>query len=360
MQNEKAILNSTSDTSHKRKTMQRLLLFTFFLSIPFLLLSQTDEEKINQFVQDGIFHHDNKEYEKAIAEYNKALELDSKSTLVHYELALTYSEIPDYKKAVSHANKVLKQKNQHMVEAYMVKGNVLDEQGKTKKSIKLFNKALIETQGHYLLNFNLGINYFKLGQINEASNQFISAIKQNQLHGSSHLYLALAQKRKKEVVQSLLPNYYFLLLEPKSERAANAYKLLTETLSGDVSADAVDANQINIVIDGSDDNPYAATEMMIGLLSASMRTKENIDIPKEVSFISNSQAILGSLGGLEIPRQDIWTEFYIPFFNKLSSSNHFETFCNYILQGVNASAEKWCLEHQDEVESFFDWLNDSK
>ena len=338
--------------------MQRLLLVTIFLSISIYALAQTDEEKISQFVQDGIFYHDKKEYDKAIAEYTKALNVDPKSTLVHYELALTYSEIPDYKKALSHANKVLKQRDQHLVEAYMVKGNVLDEQGKTKKSIKLFNKALKETQGHYLLNFNLGINYFKLGQLDEATNQFIAAIQQNQLHSSSHLYLALAQKRKEEVVQSLLPNYYFLLLEPKSERAANAYKLLTETLSGDVSADPIDANQINILIDGNDDNPYASTEMMIGLLSAAMRTTEQQDIPKEVLFMTNSQAILGSLGSLEIPRQDIWTEFYIPFFEKLTASDHFETFCNYILQGANASADKWCLEHPDEVESFFDWLNE--
>lgn len=338
--------------------MQKRILFSIFLALPFCIFSQTNEEKVNQFVQDGTFHHDKKEYNKAIAEYNKALEIDSKSTLAHYELALTYSEMQNHKKAVSHANKVLKQKNQHMVEAYMVKGNVLDEQGKTKKSIKLFKKALKETKGHYLLNYNLGINYFKLGQLDEASNQFISAIKQNQLHSSSHLYLALAQKRKEEVVQSLLPNYYFLLLEPKSERARNAYSLLTESLSGDVSADAVDANQINIVIDGSDDNPYSSTEMMIGLLSASLQTAEQKDIPKEVSFISNSQIILGSLAGLDTPSKDIWTEFYIPFFDRLSSSSHFETYGNYILQGASAGADKWCLEHQDEVEAFFDWLNE--
>ena len=338
--------------------MQKLLLFIFMLTIPFFLLSQTKEEKISQFVQDGIFHHDKKEYKKAIAKYEKALVLDAKSTLAHYELALTYSEIPDYKKAVSHANKVLKQKNQHMVEAYMVKGNILDEQGKTKKSIKLFKKALSDTKGHYLLNYNLGINYFKLGQIEEASNQFIQAIQQNPQHSSSHLYLALAQKRTENVVQSLLPNYYFLLLEPKSERAKNAYKLLTESLSGDVSADPVDPNQINILIDGNDDNPYSSIEMMIGLLSASLQTAEKKDVPKEVSFIANSQIILGSLGGLDIPQKDIWTVFYIPFFNKLSSSDHFETYCHYILQGSNASADKWCLKHQEEVEAFFDWLNE--
>lgn len=337
--------------------MQKLILFSFFLAIPIFLISQTDEEKVNQFVQDGTFHHDKKEYDKAIAEYKKALAIDPKSTLAHYELALTYSEALNYKKALSHANKVLKQRNQHLVEAYMVKGNVLDEQGKTKKSIKLFKRALNETKGHYLLNYNLGINYFKLGQIDEASNQFISAIQQNQLHSSSHLYLALAQKRKEQVVQSLLPNYYFLLLEPKSERARNAYKLLTENLSGDVSADAIDANQINIVIDGSDDNPYASTEMMIGLLSASLRTAEQKDIPKEVSFINNSKIILGSLAALDNPNKDIWTEFYIPFFDKLVSSEHFETYCNYILQGANASADKWCLEHPEEVNALFDWLN---
>ena len=338
--------------------MEKRLLFIFIVAFSSSLFSQTNEEKINQIVQDGIFLHDKKEYDKAITKYEEALDIDSKSTLVHYELALTYSEKKDYKRAVSHANKVIKQKTEHLVEAYMVKGNVLDQQGKTKASIKLFNKAIKETKGHYLLNYNLGINYFKLSQLDEAANQFITANNQNKLHGSSHLYLALAQKRKENLIQSLLPNYYFLLLEPKSDRALNAYKLLTESLSGDVSADPVDANQINIVIDGNADNPYASAELMIGLLSAAMQTEENKDVPKEVLFISNSKAILASLGDLDIPSRDIWTEFYIPFFDKLTSSEHFETFGNYILQGANASADKWCLEHPDEVDAFFDWLNE--
>jgi len=339
--------------------MQKLQLLFIFILLPFCILSQTeDEEKINKMVQDGIFLHDKKEYSKAIKKYKEAFHIDAKSALAHYELALTYTEMGDYNNASYHANKVIKQKGDYLIQAYMVKGTILDEKGNTKKSIKLFKKAQKKTDGHYLLNYNLGINYFKIGDLDNASEQFAKAIRRNKVHASSHLYLALAQKRKQEIVPSLLPTYYFLLLEPKSERANNAHRLLDDNLNGNVSLDAIDDKQINITIDDDKNNKYSSVEMIIGMSSAANHSEENKSISKTSLFINNTRLIMGSLAGLNLPQEDIWTELYIPFYDRLERSEHFETFCYYILQSANANADKWVLDHTDRVEALFDWLNE--
>ncbi len=337
--------------------MQKLILIILILATSIYLFGQSDEDRILALVKEGIPHHDSKNYDKAISKYKEALSIDKNSTLANYELAMTYSEIGKNKEAVKHANKIIKQKSELMVAAYMVKGNVLDMQGKTKKSIKLFKKAIRETEGHYLLHYNLGINYFKQVELDLAAEQMTNAIKLNPSHASSHLYLALSQKRKEEVVKTLLPILYFLVLEPKSDRAKNAYKLLLETMGGDVSVDPVDGKQINIVINDNASNPYQSTELMISLLAASKYDKDTPQLTKEMHFIYSTRTVLESLTALNLPKGDIWTAFYTPFYDRLTQSEHFESYCYYILHGSNSVANAWCENHKEELEEMFKWLN---
>ena len=335
-----------------------ILLLSIFLSIG--LFAQTKDEKVLELVKVGAQLHDSKDYNKAIQKYKQALSIDKKSPLANYELAMTYSEKGDFSLALKYANKVIRQKKEYVIPAYMVKGNVLDEQGRTRKSIKLFNKAIKETEGHYLLNYNLGINYFKEGNLDAASDQMIKAIKRNPTHSSSHLYLALAQKRKEELVKSLLPIYYFLLLEPKSKRAENAYVLLQSNLSGNVSRDAFDETQVNIVVDDSKDNPYSSVELMINLMAAARFSDENKDMSNEQYFLATTKGVFEQLGALEVEARDIWSDFYIPFFKEVKESKHFESFTQYIMQGTSDLATEWIAFHPDEIEEFFFWLNEGR
>jgi Flp pilus assembly protein TadD len=336
----------------------RILLLSLFLTTS--LFAQTEEDKILELVKEGVQHHDSQEYNKAILKYKEALSIDKKSPLANYELAMTYSEKGDFPQAIKYAKKVIKQNTEYVIPAYMVKGNVLDEQGRTRKSIKLFNKAIRETEGHYLLHYNLGINYFKEGDLDAASSQMINAIKRNPTHTSSHLYLALAQKRKDELIKSLLPLYYFLLLEPNSNRAENAYVLLQSDLYGDVSRDAYDETQVNIVIDDSEDNPYRSVELMINLMAAARFSDENKDLSNEQYFVVTTKGIFEHLATQEIEAKDIWSDFYIPFFKEVKESKHFETFTQYVMQGTSDLATEWIAFHPDEVEEFFFWLNEGR
>jgi len=335
-----------------------ILLLSIFLTIS--IHAQTNDEKVLELVKVGAQLHDSKDYNKAIQKYKQALSIDKKSPLANYELAMTYSEKGDFTLALKYANKVIRQKKEYVIPAYMVKGNVLDEQGRTRKSIKLFNKAIKETEGHYLLNYNLGINYFKEGNLDAASDQMIKAIKRNPTHSSSHLYLALAQKTKEELVKSLLPIYYFLLLEPKSKRAENAYVLLQSNLSGNVSLDAFDETQVNIVVDDSKDNPYSSVELMINLMAAARFSDENKDMSNEQYFLATTKGVFDQLGALEVKARDIWSDFYIPFFKEVKESKHFETFTQYIMQGTSDLATEWIAFHPDEIEEFFFWLNEGR
>src|SRR5690606_34592128 len=155
-----------------------------------------------------------------------------------------------------HSDVVINQNGAHLIEAYMVKGSALDMQGKTKASIKLFEKAIKKSDGHYLLFYNLALNHFKVNDFEKAEKNVIKAIESNPDHSSSHLMLANIHNQKGNVVQTLLSTYYFLFLEPNSQRSIGAYQMLTENFGSNVTKDDSKPNEINIMVSPNDDNQF--------------------------------------------------------------------------------------------------------
>lgn len=314
---------------------------------------------IEELVKEGITYHDNGEFEKAIQSYKKALKIDAKSTLVHYELALSYFQSKDYKNAIKHSDIVLKQKSKHMIPAYMTKGSALDLMGKTKESIKLFEKAIKKHGGHYLLYYNLALNYVRENELNKAEKNLIEGIKDNPSHPSSHLLLASIHDRWGNKTQTLLSTHYFLLLEPSSKRSASAYEMLLSNFSGNVSKDEKNANTINIQISENQDKEFSAAELTISMLEATKSLEENKGKTEEEMFIENTTSFFKILGELKKKKnKGIWWDFYIPFFYDLANSDHLPIYCQYISIIANENPQKWFEENEEKINAFDNWLNE--
>ncbi|MET2984360.1 tetratricopeptide repeat protein [Aureibaculum conchae] len=331
------------------------ILLLLLISIPSFAQST-----IEDFVKEGIQQHDKGEYDKAIDTYKKALEINPKSTLVNYEIALSYFSKADYKKAIKHADVVLKQKAEYMNQAYMTKGSALDMLGKTKESIKLFKKAIKTTEPHYLLHYNLALNYFKINKLDDAEENAIKAIEINPNHASSHLMLANIHNQKGNAVQSVLASHYFLFLEPNSKRSNEGYQILQKNFGGNVSKDKNKSNSVNILLSPNKDDRFGAAELMIGLLEASKYSEENEGKTEDEMFVKNTESFFKILGELKKEQnKDIWSTFYTPFFYSLAKSEHLKTYCTYITQIGNENSKKWLNENENKLVDFDNWLKNN-
>ena len=112
--------------------------YLFFLVIICMTNMAFCQETVNQLIEEGIRYHDAGEYGNAIERYQRALAVDERSPLAHYEIAMTYMYNQQYKEALHHADQVIALDDQYLSPAYMVKGNCLDAMGKSKKAIKVF------------------------------------------------------------------------------------------------------------------------------------------------------------------------------------------------------------------------------
>lgn len=323
-----------------------------------LAFQVSGQESIEKYVEEGISYHDKGEFEKAIEIYKKALKLDPKSTLVNYEISLSYMSNEEYKLAIKYADKVLEAKTGHLLPAYITKGSALDILGKTKESIKVFEEAIKNSDGHYLLYYNLALNYYKMNDLIKAEEHIQNALLMNVNHASSHLMLAQIHNHHDNKVQTFMAGHYFLFLEPNSQRSLSMYTLLRNELNNNVSKDPENSNNTNITLNlGGEDDPFGPVAMMLSMLEASKISEDNKDKDEDQLFLENTKMIFGLLlNPLKETPKDIWWEFYAPFFSNLSKSDHMETYCNYISQSGNKKAAKWLKENKDKLDAFDAWL----
>ena len=344
--------------------MKKLLLTLIFLFSLALLYGQS---KVDSLVQIGINYHDNRDFDKAIEIYKKALEIEPESAIANYELAFTYMEMEDYENAIKYSDIVIQQKGDYILAAYNIKGSSLDYLGKTEESIELFEQAIEEFGDHYLLYYNVGVNYYRLEKYDEAEFAFFSALADNFNHAGSHFLLAQLKNDQNERIKSLLGLYFFLLIEPNTQRSEIAYELLTQQLGGNVRVDEDNPNNITIFIDSEHlDSEFSSAETMISLLGASNFLEENKDKTAEELFIHNTESLFNVLGIIfkekedEERQENLWNVAYIPFFSELKQAGFIETLCYYISMSSNDKAVEWLESNNEKVEDFINWLNSDK
>lgn len=336
----------------------KVLPLCFLMIFLFCSVGGFSQVSIDSLLKAGVASHDRGDFDEAIEAYKKALKIEAQSALVHYELAYSYFSKQEFKKAVKHCNIVLKQDSEYALYAYVVKGSCLDLMGKTKASIQLFNEAIKKTKGHFLLYYNLALNYYKLDDLEQAELNALLAIENNPNHTSSHLMLAHIHNKLENKIQAILASHYFLFLEPNSTRSKEAFTILNENMGDNVSVDPDKPKTINISVSPQGkDSLFNAAELMLSILAASLTLEENKDLTAEAIFEKQTQSLFDFLGTLDKDNQtNVWWSFYTPFFYRIAQSEHFKTYCNYIKHGNEEQAALWLENNQDALKSFDAWL----
>lgn len=346
-------LNKPDQQHYSRNRNQTILMKTILPTLLLFLISvPVFSQDTASLVREGIQLYDNGQYTEAIDVYQKALVADPNSSLVHYELALTFMATGEYGKAEEHSRIVLKQDKEHQLEAYVALGNALDMQGKAKKAIKVYEKG-IKKYDHYLLHYNHAIACFNNGNTNVAYDSALNAISNNSGHASSHLILSKIMDRKNSRIQAMLPLYFFLLIEPNTERAAIEYQVLRNYLDHGVVRE--NDKKINITVPvGNDD--FGAAEMMVSLVKSSENLEENRGKSQLDLFAMHNEKIFNILGELKDGNTGFWWDFYVPFFYDLSQEGYVETYSHYISLSQGDTSIEWLQANEDSLESFTEWV----
>lgn len=335
------------------KTLSAIFFITLFC------LTVNAQNPVETLVLEGIEYHDSGDFDKAIETYRKALDIEPNSPLVLYQIAYAYFGKEDYENAIAYSDKVLIQNGDHMQMAYMVKGSALELSGNFEESNALFERAIKETGEHYLLYFNLGINHLKARNYKTSEMYMLKALGLNFYHGSSHLSLAKIQIEQNEPIKALLSAHFFLFLEPSTHRSEEAYEILINAMSGNVSRDKDSPNNITINFNPTSDDPFSSASLMLSLLEASKTSEKNVGKSEIELFTENTGSIFKILGELNRDGyESIWWNEYIPFFYEIALSEHLETYCWYIMHMFYEEAYNQLVENEHKLDAFALWLEE--
>jgi tetratricopeptide (TPR) repeat protein len=180
-------------------------------------------------------------FEKAMDDYSQTLEIDPNYATAYYNLANIYAEkLKQYEKAIENYNKAVELDPNYAV-AYNSRGVAYYYLMQYKKAIVDYNKAMELIQDCALFYRNRGIVYFELAQYNEALKDFNRAIELDPTEIESHGGRGLTHSKLKEYNKALKDFKNAGILSIKSQRLEGAieafslgFKLKKQILNDDI------------------------------------------------------------------------------------------------------------------------------
>lgn len=322
-----------------------LLLMMGFYSVQ---AQQTETEK---FIRQGqaLLGHDL--YQDAINKFKQAIAFDKKCIEAHYELAYTYLTIQDYDEALFYSREVLSEKSDFWVDALLIYCEVLKNKGNTKAAIREYQKALKDYPDEYLLYYNIAQCYHQLKEEDLAAGAVVKCLQQNSNHIPSHLLLSSIMKVKGEVLKSMLPIYYCLLIEVDEQ----VKKELIDDLQVRWRVALVQKPQMTAPV--SKHSRISGLKVAESKLNSIAREATVNSAEEPYVLIEETITLLNMLKEVQTGEMDFFDIQYVDFLNRLSEAGHAQSFAYFICNAkYNPEVLLWLGDNQSQFSAFINWM----
>jgi len=308
-------------------------------------------------VRRGVGYHDRGSYDTAIDYFNRAMELAPEHPVIYYEIAFSRIAMGEADVALELAEKGIasaqaRKYNEVIPTLLDLKGSALYNMERYEEAIKVYYQVINEYGGSSpFLYYNLAINYYGLEKREEAVETLLKGLLINPNHASSNYLLGKICMEDGKKTQAFYALCYFLVMEPNTSRAAQSYNTIQYMLGREEEGIGVRNNGsftpadmiISVAFSLDEENPSASdmekTQAKLSYVFTNLEEQKN------------SGKISRAAG------DELWWDFYSPFFYRLAKSGYMGTFSRYIGLSVDPDAEDWIENGRNEIEDFFEWLN---
>lgn len=312
-----------------------------------------DSEIEKQLLEAGVEHHDKGEYKQAIEMYDKVLAMNPKNMTALYEKAFSLHSMNDYDNALKTA-KALVKLDPSNANTYCLIANIYDDMGKPKNAMKAYQDGLEINSGDQMLNFNLGIAYYRQGDLKEAESYLKTSFYIDPSHPGTSLNLGKLHNNQNEKYAALTYFAYFLMLENLTERSANVMEKFREWAETD-----------QIMLPKTNINPNNLLVSMSAIASKIDKDSLADEYGLEYAVVTKSLQGLLELEKYEKAElrtasscSDIPDEFMMPLFKALKDENVLEPFCHWItLASGNEKNVKWVQDNEEKIKQMVDFVN---
>ena len=318
-------------------------------------------------IQQGVGLHDQKDFDGAIAKFNKVLQENPDCTTALYELSLSYYQKNDKTKAMETAYKGSKYRSNDLPLFYQMIANVIDDVGKPDEAIKIYFDAIkmLESDPSMAphlssLHFNLGVTYVRQDKLNEAKASFKRSVETNPVYASPHYMLSMIFFQSRYKIPALLAAMRFISLEYASQRTQRASTLISQIASGSTKKGKDGGVTIDLDLLGpSDEGSFGPAELVLAITDDEIPAKDpkKKDLTPEELFADRIETVTVMLDDKEKKNASTFVgKNYIPFMLELKKLGYVKPLAYLILtSNGNPNALKWIGENEAYVKQFLDW-----
>ncbi|MGK4199346.1 tetratricopeptide repeat protein [Fusobacterium sp. HC1336] len=192
---------------------------------------ELDPNNVNAYLNRGLIYEKLKKYDKSLEDLNKAIELDPNNANSYLNLGLIYERMCSYTEALKYLEKSIKL-NPNNEKAYLMKASIYIKQREYEAAIKEYDKAIKINPTNSTTYFNRGLIYGALNNTKQAIEEYSKAIKLNPNDTSSYYNRSIhyevlknyeAALKDMKIISDLKPNH-----KVYSERYKNLEKKYKE------------------------------------------------------------------------------------------------------------------------------------
>jgi tetratricopeptide (TPR) repeat protein len=177
-------------------------------------------------VQRGIAFQDAGRLDDAIAEHEKALELDPEYVLAHANLVILYGRTRQPQKAEEHFRAAVRI-NPNFADSYYNYGVLLFNERNDAEAEEMFRKAVEINPFHAQALHNLGFMRERQGRLDEAMEFYRKAIERQPAYPVAHFNIGRILANRKEYDEAI--SHLLLALDPEGENTPTYLYALSAT-----------------------------------------------------------------------------------------------------------------------------------
>jgi len=344
--------------------MRRILILLVLGTYCSSFAEQGGEADIDLLIREGIALHDQGLYDEAIAMYEQALAINPDDAYAGYEMAYAYQASGDYPGCINAAGSALERakKNdahdEYVSHLYAVLASCHSASGDSARALEVFRAGLEAFPDNYSLHFNIAITLGNAGELTEADEHLVEAMRLQPRNPSPYYILARSLDYQDDST-ALLALIAFLQLEFNTERSYGAAVQLINMLNSPTSEDAVRT----LAVSGDGGDPTAADFMLqLAYLIAIVERNDDDTIAEPIGenvtdalstyirAVSKARSKADSLGYV--------ADYLLPMSGRLVDADATEAFSWFVADSAGIpGAGEWLESNPEQVDRLIDVLS---
>lgn len=299
----------------------------------------------------GIALNDTGLFDKAADLFEQISRNDTNYALAVYEDAVSRISAGEDSLAIGVCRKGIDLHTEYTSDFYKFLSSAYVDMDRNDDAIKLLKDTAIPAYPNvYLLQYSVGLAYYKSHKYDSAIAAFERALNLNIFHASSHYYIGKCCLEQGRMIPALLSFQFYLMLEPSTSRSFSTVQLVEQVTEG-----KYDYNKATMV-DPSKYNDDAFTDLD-QIIKSKIALSDDYKAKTKIAFgvIKQCQLLLEKL--TYTPNtNNFWMEEYVPFFTDLQKKGYFEPYAYYIMSSVNNDdLQKDISKNKRKITDYTDW-----